>query len=98
MISKEIAEKARRYTTLKNQVNELFEELCKFFDEEFDGCCIENFYTTAEYFGVNQGDGYCNQIMQGEDYGNGTYYYPVEDNSNEYIAVDYSFQERENNA
>ena len=75
----------------------MFEEIDNFFDEEFDGCYIEGFETTVDYHGEKQSDGsYCNQIMQGEDWGNGTCYYPVEDNSNEYIAVSYSFRRKIN--
>ena len=91
-IPKETAEKIAKYSELKNTVDALFEELYEFFDDLDDGVYYGNFSITDQPKGEAQGDGeYCDQYTYYcEDSGGGTYYYPIDD-SDKYVAVDYSF-------
>lgn len=91
-VPKEIAEKAARYEKLVNEANELFKELDEWVNENgFDGIYAHSFGVSKEVHGEEQLDGeWCDQIMIGEDSGDGTYYYPIE-GSNMYMYVKYSF-------
>lgn len=52
---------------------------------------VNGFGVSQEPEGEEQSDGeYCDQWMLGEDYGDGTYYYPIEE-STQYFWIAYSF-------
>lgn len=91
-VPKEIADKAERYETLKAEADKLHEELEEFANENgFEDSYVLDFGVSQEPEGEEQSNGeYCDQCMRGEDYGDGTYYYPIE-GSTQYFWVRYSF-------
>lgn len=91
-VSKQTAEKVKRLMDLYEEVVQIETELRKQFGEYCDGCCIDGFSIADEPQGDHQQDGeYCNQWTGYiEDSGNGVYYYPIE-NTQEYLAISYSF-------
>lgn len=93
-IPKAIAKKVRRHARLLNEVNKLHEELSEYFNAIDDGVWYDDFYIVNAYkakLADTQGDNeFCHQVMEFEDSGYGTYYYPIE-NSKKFVAVDYHF-------
>lgn len=91
-VPKEIVEKVKRYEDLKSEVNKLYEELEEFANEHgYGDCWIADFGTSKKPLGKEQSNGsYCDQYMDGEDSGYGTYYYPIEE-STQYMFIEYSF-------
>ena len=89
---KEVAEKAVQYTRYSNLADALFEDL-EFWAVEngVEDFMVTGFWQSFEPYGEKQSDGrYIDQKMDGEDYGHGSCYIPVED-SREYLVIDYSF-------
>lgn len=91
-VPKEIAAKAEEYEKLKNRIDMLYEELEKWANENgFEDFWVEGFGVSQEPCGDEQSNGeYCDQWMNGEDSGSGTYYYPIE-GSTQYLWIKYSF-------
>lgn len=91
-VPKEIAEKAERYEGLKAEADQLYEELEEFaYENGFEDFWITGLGTVQKPIGQKQSDGeYCDQYMEGEDSGHGTYYYPIE-GSTKYMFIEYSF-------
>lgn len=91
-VPKEVATKAERYEQLKSEIDNLYEELEEFANENgFEDFWINGFGVSQEPEGDEQSNGeYCDQWMHGEDSGNGKYYYPIE-GSTQYFWVAYSF-------
>lgn len=91
-ISKGIAAKAARYHKLKSEADNMYEELAEWFENNMDsGVCWNDFYIVDKPKGDPQGSGeYCWQVMEFEDSGHGTYYWPIK-NSKQYLAADYEF-------
>ena len=88
-VSQELADKVELYQTLKKQTDKLYEELEEYFESELDAEGFGEPFITDKPKGVLQnGDEYCDQMIMGEDWFQGEYYYPVED-SNKYVG--YSF-------
>lgn len=89
-VSKEIANKVKRYQELQAEADELYQQLNSYFEDELG---VEGFYDpfiTDEPKGIEQsGDGeYCDQTILGEDLYKGVYYYQIED-SDDYIGCRY---------
>lgn len=91
-VPKELAEKAEKYEKLKAEIDKLYEELKEFADENgFEDFWVDDFGISQEPEGEEQLDGeYYDQYMNGEDSGDGVYYYPIEE-STQYMWVKYSF-------
>lgn len=89
-VSKKIANKVEQYQKLKAKVDELYQQLNSYFEDELG---VEGFYDafiTDETEGTKQTeDGeYCDQRTLGEDWYKGVYYYPIK-NSDNYIGCRY---------
>lgn len=89
-VSKGIAAKVQRYQKLKSEVDGLYKDLKKFFEEE---CGLEGFcepFIADNPQGMRQtADGeFCDQTTLGEDWYSGEYYYPIE-NSDRYVGCHY---------
>lgn len=95
IVPKELAEKADRYETLKNETEKLFEELEAWANENgFEDMMVTGFGICEDPSGEEQldDDEYCDQTMCGEDSGSGTYYYPIEgEGSTMYMWITYCF-------
>ena len=91
-VPKEIAIKAERYEELKKEMDKLHEELESWASENgFEDMMVYGFGVSQEPDGEEQTDGeYCDQTMNGEDSGYGSYYYPIE-GSTQYMRVEYAF-------
>lgn len=85
-----IAAKVAEYEEAQKKADQLFAELQLWFNEHADDCVDRGSpYITDTPTGDPQGDGeYCDQIQIGEDWYQGTYYYPIED-SDKYVAYPY---------
>ena len=93
IVPKELAKKADRYETLRNETDKLFEELEAWANENgFEDMMVTGFGTCEEPEGDPQSDDeeYCDQTMCGEDMGSGTYYYPIEGGTM-YMWITYCF-------
>lgn len=85
-VSKEIAEKVKRYEKLKKESKKLLEEIRKYFEEELDAeGFIEPFITEEPTGDLQNEDEYCDQAQVYEDSFEGNYYHMVE-GSNKYIG------------
>lgn len=89
-VSKEISDKVERYQELQLQADNLYEELKQYFEDEqgLEGFCAP--FIAEKPQGIRQtADGeFCDQIILGEDWYRGEYYYPIE-NSNKYVGCHY---------
>ena len=85
-----IAKKVEKYQKLQSEADELYKEIKRYFEEELstEGFGIP-FITQKPEGELLNNDEYCNQIVLGEDWYRGEYYYQIE-NSDKYIG--YSFE------
>ncbi len=92
-ISKEVADKVRRYQRLKREANRLYEELQDYFEEELDGCCVTDFSISGkpdECFSQGDGEYIAESASSLNDTGEGICYKPIK-GSKKYVAIDYCF-------
>ena len=93
-VSRELADKVKRYKELKKEAENLWEEVTKWFYENTgaDAVYIENLFITDTPTGQEQEEGeYWDQWNCGwaEDAFAGNYYHPIE-GSHEYVGYRYS--------
>lgn len=90
MVPDKITKKVERLEALNKEADAIYDELLEYFDNHgMDGVSSGSFSIAEEPSGILQNENeYCDQIQIGEDWYEGTYYYPTKDGR--YIAISYT--------
>lgn len=91
-VSKEIAAKVEKYTELRTEADKLYQEIREYFEDisETNADGFDTPFITDKPQGIRQtADGeFCDQIILGEDWYKGKYYYPTEE-PEKYVGFSY---------
>lgn len=88
-IPQEIADKVSEYEKVSKKANALYKEIVKYFRENTDMEGYDEPFIADKPSGEKQFDGeYCDQVTLGEDWYQGTYYWPIEGRK-QYVGFTY---------